>query len=119
MSYNNFYLYNGSVKTLPCSVHNYVFGDINLTQSFKIAAFTIKDKNEVGWFYCSASSSEIDRYVIYNYSEDLWFYGLTPRYVIGVYVGYDTPKTIGFKETGSSVALPIFKTIVQRFKYKS
>ena len=44
MSYNNFYLYNGSVKTLPCSVHNYVFGDINLTQSFKIAAFTIKIK---------------------------------------------------------------------------
>ena len=75
MSYNNFYYYNGSVNTLPCSVQNYVFGDINLTQSFKIHAFTIKDKNEVGWFYCSSSSSEIDRYVIYNYSEDLWFYG--------------------------------------------
>ena len=75
MSYNNFYYYNGSVNTLPCSVQNYVFGDINLTQSFKIHAFTIKDKNEVGWFYCSSSSSEIDRYVIYNYSENLWFYG--------------------------------------------
>ena len=75
MSYNNFYYYNGSVNTLPCSVQNYVFGDINLTQSFKIHAFTIKDKNEVGWFYCSSSSSEIDRYVIYNYAEDLWFYG--------------------------------------------
>ncbi len=75
MSYNNFYYYNGSVNTLPCSVQNYVFGDINLIQSFKIHAFTIKDKNEVGWFYCSSSSSEIDRYVIYNYSEDLWFYG--------------------------------------------
>jgi len=48
MSYNNFYTYNGSVQTLPCSVHNYVFGDINLTQSFKINAFTIKDKSEVG-----------------------------------------------------------------------
>ena len=46
---------------------------------FKIAAFTIKDKNEVGWFYCSASSSEIDRYVIYNYAEDLWFYGQLVR----------------------------------------
>ena len=75
MSYNNFYVYNGSVKHLPCSVHNYVFNDINLTQSFKINAFTIADKNEVGWFYCSSSSSEIDRYVIYNYAENLWFYG--------------------------------------------
>jgi hypothetical protein len=79
MSYNNFYLYNGSVRHLPCSVHNYVFNDINLTQSFKVNAFTIADKNEVGWFYCSSSSSEIDRYVIYNYAEDLWFYGQLVR----------------------------------------
>ena len=79
MSYNNFYVYNGSVQHLPCSVHNYVFNDINLTQSFKINAFTIADKNEVGWFYCSASSSEIDRYVIYNYAENIWFYGQLVR----------------------------------------
>jgi hypothetical protein len=79
MSYNNFYVYNGSVQHLPCSVHNYVFNDINLTQSFKIHAFTIADKNEVGWFYCSASSSEIDRYVIYNYAENIWFYGQLVR----------------------------------------
>ena len=79
MSYNNFYFYNGSVNTLPCSVHNYVFNDINLTQSFKIHAFTIKDKNEVGWFYCSADSETIDRYVIYNYEEKLWFFGQLTR----------------------------------------
>ena len=79
MSYNNFYVYNGSVQHLPCSVHNYVFSDINLTQSFKINAFTIADKNEVGWFYCSANSSEVDRYVIYNYAENLWFYGQLVR----------------------------------------
>ena len=79
MSYNNFYVYNGSVQHLPCSVHNYVFNDINLTQSFKINAFTIADKNEVGWFYCSASSSEIDRYIIYNYAENIWFYGQLVR----------------------------------------
>ncbi len=79
MSYNNFYVYNGSVQHLPCSVHNYVFNDINLTQSFKIHAFTIADKNEVGWFYCSSSSSEIDRYVIYNYAENIWFYGQLVR----------------------------------------
>jgi len=79
MGYNNFYSYNGSVQTLPCSVHNYVFGDINLVQSFKVNAFTIADKNEVGWFYCSANSNEIDRYVIYNYMENIWTYGQLSR----------------------------------------
>jgi len=111
MSYNNFYFYNGSVNTLPCSVHNYVFGDINLTQSFKIHAFTIKDKNEVGWFYCSASSSEIDRYVIYNYAENLWFYGQLVRtawldsgienYPRAVNEGYLFQQEKGFNDDGS------------------
>ena len=111
MSYNNFYYYNGSVNTLPCSVHNYVFGDINLTQSFKIHAFTIKDKNEVGWFYCSSSSSEIDRYVIYNYAENLWFYGQLVRtawldsgienYPRAVSGGYLFQQEIGFNDDGS------------------
>ncbi len=50
-----------------------------------------------------------------NESKDLWFFGLTPRYVIGVYVGYDEPRSIGYRETGSSVALPIFKTIIENY----
>ena len=50
-----------------------------------------------------------------NESKDLWFFGLTPKYVIGVYVGYDIPKSIGYRETGSSVALPIFKTIIENY----
>ncbi len=50
-----------------------------------------------------------------NESKDLWFFGLTPRYVVGVYVGYDIPRPIGYKETGSSVALPIFKTIIENY----
>ena len=50
-----------------------------------------------------------------NESKDLWFFGLTPRYVVGVYVGYDTPKSIGYRETGSSVALPIFKSIIENY----
>jgi len=111
MSYNNFYTYNGSVQTLPCSVHNYVFGDINLTQSFKINAFTIKDKSEVGWFYCSSSSDEIDRYVIYNYVEKVWFYGQLTRtawldsgivnYPRAVNGGYLYQQEIGFDDDGS------------------
>ena len=111
MSYNNFYSYNGSVQTLPCSVHNYVFNDINLIQSFKIHAFTIKDKSEVGWFYCSSGSDEIDRYVIYNYVENIWFYGQLvrtawldsgienyPRAVANAYL-YQQEK--GFNDDGS------------------
>ena len=111
MSYNNFYSYNGSVQTLPCSVHNYVFSDINLTQSFKINAFTIKDKSEVGWFYCSSSSDEIDRYVIYNYVEGIWFYGQLSRtawldsgivnYPRAVSSGYLYQQEIGFNDDGS------------------
>ena len=50
-----------------------------------------------------------------NESKDLWFFGLTPRFVIGIYVGYDTPKSIGYRETGSSVALPVFKTIIENY----
>jgi hypothetical protein len=111
MSYNNFYVYNGSVQTLPCSVHNYVFNDINLTQSFKVHAFTIKDKSEIGWFYCSSSSSEIDRYVIYNYVEKLWFYGQLVRtawldsgienYPRAVGNSYLYKQEIGFDDDGS------------------
>ncbi len=111
MSYNNFYSYNGSVQTLPCSVHNYVFNDINLTQSFKIHAFTIKDKSEVGWFYCSSSANEIDRYVIYNYVEGIWFYGQLSRtawldsgivnYPRAVSSGYLYQQETGFDDDGS------------------
>ena len=111
MSYNNFYVYNGTVQTLPCSVHNYVFSDINLTQSFKINAFTIKDKSEIGWFYCSSNSDEIDRYVIYNYVEGIWFYGQLSRtawldsgivnYPRAVSGGYLYEQETGFNDDGS------------------
>jgi len=111
MSYNNFYTYNGSVQTLPCSVHNYVFTDINLTQSFKINSFTIKDKSEVGWFYCSSSSDEVDRYIMYNYVEGIWFYGQLSRtawldsgienYPRAVTNGYLYQQEKGFDDDGS------------------
>ena len=111
MSYNNFYVYNGSVQTIPCTVHNYVFSDINLGQSFKFNAFTITDKNEVGWFYCSANSTEIDRYVIYNYIENLWIYGSLSRtawldagienYPRATNGGYLFQHETGFNDDGS------------------
>ena len=53
-----------------------------------------------------------------NDSKDLWFFGLTPKFVVGVYVGYDNPKKIGYRETGSSVALPIFKSFMEAYLQK-
>ncbi len=80
MGYDNFYVYTGSVKKVPCSVLSYVFDDYNSSQTFKTHAFTNTQYDEVGWYYCSGSSDEIDRYVIYNYAENVWSYGQLRRY---------------------------------------
>ena len=80
MSYGNFYLYSGSVQKLPCSVLHYVFSDFNAAQSYKIHGFTNSENNEIGWFYPSSSSTEIDRYVIYNTQEKIWYYGNLERH---------------------------------------
>ena len=79
MGYDSFYIYSGTVKQLPCAVRNYVFSDINETQAFKIHGFSNNKHSEVGWFYPSASATEIDRYVIYNYQEQVWYYGQLNR----------------------------------------
>ena len=79
MSYDSFYVYSGSVVKLPCSVKNYVFSDFNRSQAFKVFGFSNKEHNEVGWFYPSESSEEIDRYVIYNYVDNIWYYGQLVR----------------------------------------
>ena len=79
MARDGFYTYTGSVKRLVCSVLNYVLDDINTTQSFKTLAFTNREFNEVGWFYCSSSAEEIDSYVTYNYLEQAWSIGKLSR----------------------------------------
>jgi len=113
MSYGNFYLYNGTVQELPCSVHNYVFSDLNQNQAYKIQAFTNNEHNEVGWFYPSSSSEEIDRYVIYNTQQKIWYYGQLTRTVwldSGVEPfpqaadsGYIYQHEIGFDNDGSAM----------------
>ena len=79
MDTDNFYVYNGNVQKVPCSVHTYVFQDINLAQAHKIVSFSNSEFDEVGWFYPSSSSSEIDRYVCYDYSDNVWTYGNLSR----------------------------------------
>jgi len=79
MARDGFYKYTGSVQRVSCSVLNYVLDDLNTTQSFKIFSFSNKEFNEVGWFYCSGSSNDIDRYVTYNYLENVWSIGELSR----------------------------------------
>jgi hypothetical protein len=79
MGYDSFYVYNGSVQKIPCSVLSYVFDNLNVGQSYKILAFTNNRFNEVGWFYVSSDSTEIDQYVTYNYAEKSWSYGVLSR----------------------------------------
>lgn len=79
MGVDKFYMYSGRNETLPCTLRDYVFKDINMTQSFQFFAGTNEGFNEVWWFYCSANSNYIDRYVIYNHLERIWYYGNLAR----------------------------------------
>jgi hypothetical protein len=79
MGNDKFFTYSGRVDTLPCTLRQYIFQDINRTQSEKFFAGSNAQFNEIIWFYCSAASTEVDRYVIYNYSENIWYYGQLER----------------------------------------
>ena len=79
MARDGFYKYAGAVERVTSSVLNYVLDDLNTTQSFKIFGFSNKEFNEIGWFYCSGSSDDIDRYITYNYLENVWSIGELSR----------------------------------------
>ena len=79
MDKKGFYSYGGNVTPVPCSVKSYVFDDFNEGQAFQVFAFVNKQFNEVGWFYCSAASLVIDRFVAYNYEEQTWNIGQLSR----------------------------------------
>ena len=79
MGVDKFYKYDGRVQTLRCDLRQYIFSDINTLQAGQIFSGTNEGFNEVWWFYCSANSEAIDRYVVYNYSEDIWYYGTMAR----------------------------------------
>jgi hypothetical protein len=79
MDRGNFWYYDGAHHILDCTVLDYIFSDINLSQTYKVFGGANADFSEVWWFYPSADSSEIDRYVIYNYKENLWSVGSMVR----------------------------------------
>ena len=79
VSFGKFMMYDGAVREIPCTVEDYVFSDINTTQIEKIVAGHNLQFSEVWWFYPSSGSSENDRYVVYNYEQQLWYFGSMAR----------------------------------------
>jgi len=79
MGKDKFYRYDGRVQTMRCDLRQYIFQNINLLQADQIFASTVEAFNEVWWFYPSADSTTPNRYVVYNYAEDIWYYGNMTR----------------------------------------
>jgi hypothetical protein len=79
MGRNEFYIYEGTVNRLPCTVRDFVFDGFNFDQAEKTFAAANTANSEIWWFYPSLNSTENDRYVIYNYLEQVWYYGALPR----------------------------------------
>ena len=79
MGVDKFFMYSGRVETLPCTLWQYVFDDINKDQAFQVFAGSNEAYSEIWWFYCSQNSNAIDKYIIYNYLERTWSYGAMSR----------------------------------------
>jgi hypothetical protein len=79
MGYDKFYAYTGTINTLPCTLRNYVFQNINYDQTDQVICGTNEGWNEVWWCYPSANSQVNDSYVIYNHLEKIWYYGSLNR----------------------------------------
>jgi hypothetical protein len=104
-----FYVFDGTVKKIPCTVQDYVFKDINLVQGPKVHIGVNSQFNEVTWWYCSFTADYIDRYVTYNYLENTWSIGTMPR-TSWVDIGtYATPMATEYLK--DSTATPIGSTI--------
>lgn len=95
MGKNEFYAYGGSVERIPCTVRDYVFDDFNENQRPKVFAAANTAYSEVWWFYPSANSNVVDRYVVYNYVENTWYYGVMDRTCWLERGVYDRPVAAG------------------------
>jgi hypothetical protein len=79
MGNEKFYMYDGRTQNLVCDLRQFIFSDINFNQLEQVFAGTNEQFNEVWWFYCSANSTTVDRYIIFNYVEKAWYYGNLSR----------------------------------------
>jgi hypothetical protein len=102
MGKESFYLFDGTVKKLPCTVQDYVFKDINLVQGEKVYAGVNSQFNEVTWWYPSFTSDYIDRFVSYNYLENCWSIGTMPRTAWSDSGTFDRPLASEYLENSTA-----------------
>lgn len=117
MGTDKFYRYDGRVQTMRCDLRQYIFQDINKQQTDQIFASTVEAFNEIWWFYPTANSTVPNRYVVYNYAEDVWYYGELERTAwidskiksqpIAAYEDRLVEHEIGVDDGSESVAVPI------------
>ena len=123
MGVDKFYKYDGRVQTLRCDLRQYIYSDINLQQSDQVFSSTNEGFNEVWFFYCSSGSNTIDKYVVYNYTEDLWQYGSMARsawldtglrnYPLAATYSYNIVQhEYGVDDNETATTLPIAASIV-------
>jgi hypothetical protein len=105
MSNDSFFIYDGAVKKLPCTVQDYVFDDINKNAQQDVFCAANSNYNEVMWFYASANSDQIDRMVTYNYAENLWYVGTLARTSWSDYGVYPVPYATQFKSTDTTATI--------------
>lgn len=86
MGVDKFYVYNGTVQPLPCTIRQYVFHNLNITQSFQVVCGHNEEYSEIWWHYPSSTSNTNDSYVIWNYADNNWYFGTINRTA-----WYDTP----------------------------
>jgi len=122
MGVDKFYKYDGRVQTLRCDLRQHIFSDLDKNQYSQVFAGTNEGFNEVWWFYCSADSSVVDKYVIYNYLEDIWYYGTMGRTawldsglrdypIAATYVNNIVNHESGVDDNSTAMPAPIAATI--------
>ena len=122
MGTDKFYTYSGRTETLPCSLRQYVFENINKDQGYQVYAGTSEGYSEIWWFYCSANSTQIDKYVIFNYLDRVWYYGTLDRTawldsglqqhpIATTYAGITVNHESGVDDATTVPALPIYAYI--------
>lgn len=118
MGVDKFYKYDGRVSTLRCDLRQHVYQNINTAQFDQVFCGTNEGFNEVWWFYCSSGSTSVDRYVVYNYLEDIWHYGtmartawldsaLKPNPIAATYSNNLVSHEVGNDDQETAAALPI------------
>jgi hypothetical protein len=100
-----FYLFDGTVKKLACTVQDFVFKDLNVVQGTKVFAGINSQFNEVTWWYCSFTSDYIDRYVSYNYLEGVWSTGTMARTAWADIGTYQKPLATDYELDGNEATI--------------